>query len=102
MFVAVGRHSHDESGAIAGFLRTLWPFVAGAAVGWLLSRGWRAGFAVRPTGLSVWLGAVIGGMLLRAASGQGVAALFVVVATIVLGLLLLGWRALARLGRARS
>lgn len=102
VFVAVGRRSHDESSAITGFLRTLWPFVTGAALGWLVSRGWRAGAALRPTGLAVWLCAVAGGMLLRAASGQGVAASFVVVATIVLGVFFLGWRAAVALRRSRT
>ena len=33
----------------------------------------------------MWLGALVGGMVLRQASGQGTATAFVVVATLVLG-----------------
>jgi hypothetical protein len=43
---------------------------------------------------------VIVGMLLRKASSQGVAASFVVVASLVTAVLLLGWRALWRATRA--
>jgi UPF0716 family protein affecting phage T7 exclusion len=47
----------------------------------------------------VWLSTVLVGMLLRAASGAGVQTSFVVVATVVLGLFLLGWRGVATLVR---
>ena len=99
VFCVVGRRSHAEGLTLAGVAETAWPFLSGAALGWLLSRGWRAPMALAPTGLAVWLCTVAGGMLLRKASSQGVAASFVVVATVVTGLLLLGWRALARLRR---
>jgi hypothetical protein len=41
-------------------------------------------------------------MLLRKASSQGVATSFIIVATVVTALLLLGWRAVAALVRKRS
>ena len=81
---------------------TAWPFLSGALMGWLISRGWRAPTALRPTGLAVWFACVVGGMVLRAVSGQGVAASFVVVATIVLGTFVVGWRAVVRIVRRRS
>ena len=40
---------------------------------------------------------VIGGMLLRAISGQGVQTAFVIVALIVLAVFLVGWRAVVAL-----
>ena len=46
-----------------------------------------------PTGLTVWLCTVSIGMLLRVISGQGTAPAFIVVATIVTAVLLVGWRA---------
>lgn len=91
-FVAIGRASHREDQS--AFLVTLWPFAVGLAVGWLAARGWRAPFAAGRTGVPAWLGAVVVGMLLRAASGQGVQVAFVVVASIVLAAFLIGWRAL--------
>ena len=54
-----------------------------------------------PTGVVVWVCTVAVGMLLRKATSAGVAASFVVVASTVTALLLLGWRALARLAAAR-
>ena len=76
---------------------TAWPFLTGTVVGWLVSRGWRRPTAVAPTGFVVWLCTVVVGMLLRKATSAGVAASFVVVATTVTALLLLGWRVAAGL-----
>jgi len=94
LFVAIGRRSHDEDGAVLGFLTTAWPFLAGAAIGWLAARAWRRPLTVWPTGVVVWLAAVVLGMLLRALSGQGVQPSFVIVTALVLAAFLLGWRAL--------
>jgi peptidoglycan/LPS O-acetylase OafA/YrhL len=99
VFCAVGRRSHAEGLTVGGVAETAWPFLTGAAVGWLVSRAWRRPTALAPTGLAVWLCTVAIGMLLRKASSQGVAASFIVVASVVTALLLLGWRALARLAR---
>jgi len=96
LFAAIGRRSHAEGLALAGVLRTAWPFLAGAALGWLLARAWRAPSALLPSGAAVWGAALVVGMLLRAATGAGTAASFVVVAAISLAVLLLGWRLLAR------
>ena len=93
VFCAVGRRSHAEGVTISGVAETAWPFLTGAAVGWVISRGWRRPTALRPTGLAVWLCTVAVGMLLRKASSQGVAVSFVIVASLVTALLLLGWRA---------
>ncbi|CAJ1586404.1 DUF3054 domain-containing protein [[Mycobacterium] wendilense] len=92
-FCALGRRSHDEGVNVAGVGKTAWPFLSGTAVGWLLSRGWRAPGALRPTGLVVWASTVIFGMLLRKASSATVAAPFIAVTSAVTAVLLLGWRA---------
>jgi hypothetical protein len=93
VFCAVGRRSHAEGLTITGVASTAWPFLTGTLVGWLASRGWRRPTAVVPTGVVVWLCTVVVGMLLRKASSAGVAASFVVVASSVTAILLLGWRA---------
>ena len=80
-------------------LATAWPFLAGAAAAWLALRLWRSPLALWPAGVAVWLGTVAIGMLLRAATGQVVVLPFVIVALLVLGVFLLGWRLLA--GAAR-
>jgi hypothetical protein len=93
VFCAVGRRSHDEGLNVAGIAMTAWPFLSGTGVGWLAARGWRRPTAVVPTGVVVWLCTVAVGMLLRKVTSAGVAASFVVVASTVTALLLLGWRA---------
>jgi len=94
-FVLIGRSSHSEN--LMGALVTVWPFLVGLLVGWLAARAWRSPRRLLWTGVIVWLTTVTLGMLLRAASGQGVAWGFVLVATLVLGIFLVGWRALAKL-----
>ena len=98
---AIGRRSHAEGLTLTGVAETAWPFLTGTAAGWLVSRGWRRPTALTPTGVVVWIATVAVGMLLRRVSGQGVAVSFVVVASTVTAVLLLGWRAVTRLKRAR-
>lgn len=93
LFAAVGRRSHAEGVTLAGVAGTAWPFLVGTLTGWLISRGWRAPRALVPTGVTIWVCTVAVGMLLRTATGAGVAVSFIVVASLVTGLLLLGWRA---------
>jgi FtsH-binding integral membrane protein len=97
-FVIIGRASHDAAGgeSVGGIASTAWPFLAGLALGWLLTRAWRRPVALLPSGLGAWLSAVALGMVLRVVSGQGTAAAFVGVALAFLGLFLLGWRLVAR------
>ncbi len=95
LFAATGRGNHAEGVDLVGVLGTAWPFLAGGAVGWVLARAWQRPLAVWPTGAVVWAATLVGGMLLRAATGQGTALPFVVVAALTLGLFLIGWRALA-------
>ena len=97
-FAATGRASHREAVA-AGLAVTAWPFLAGLVVGWVVARGWRAPTRPLRTGIVVWAVTVAGGMLLRVASGQGIAVAFVVVAAVVLAVALVGWRAVAALVR---
>jgi len=101
LFVVVGRRSHDEGEALLGLLTTLWPFAAGAVVGHGLLLALRRRAGAPSSGLVVWSSAVVLGLLLRLASDQGVPASFVVVTTVVLAVLLLGWRVVAHAVRRR-
>jgi Protein of unknown function (DUF3054) len=92
VFAAVGRDAHHRGDVLTGVLLTAWPFLAGAALGWLAARAWRNPLSVRRSGLAVWLGAVAGGMVLRLLTGQTVVLPFIIVALLSLGLLLVGWR----------
>ncbi|TFB52583.1 DUF3054 domain-containing protein [Cryobacterium sp. TMT1-19] len=100
VFVLIGRASHQED--ILGTLITGLPFLGGLLVGWLIMRAWRSPQKIVWTGTGIWLFAVGVGMLLRTVSGQGTEFSFVVVATVVLGVFLLGWRGLAVLLRHRQ
>jgi hypothetical protein len=96
-FVLIGRAAHTDGESLGGIASTAWPFLAGLAGGWLVTRAWRRPLALVPAGIGAWLGAAALGMALRVAGGQGTAAAFIVVALIFLGLFLLGWRLAARL-----
>ena len=91
-FAAVGRRSHEEGLSVAGVFETAWPFLSGTALGWLVIRGWRRPTVLVPTGVAVWVATVVVGMALRKATSQGTAVSFVVVASLVTAILLLGWR----------
>ncbi len=100
LFVAVGRRNHAEGVTVAGVAQTAWPFLAGLVAAWVVGRTWRRPTAIVPTGVGIWLSTIAIGMVLRAATGAGIAVSFVLVATTVTGVLLLGWRAVvARLAR---
>jgi len=101
-FAALGRRNHDEPLTAIGVLDTAWPFLVGIIVGWLLCRGWRRPAAVVPTGLTVWVCAVVVGMLVRRGTAEGTALAFVVVATLSIGLLVLGWRLVLAVLRRRA
>ena len=100
VFAAIGRASHNEDPL--GFLLTAWPFLVALAVSHLLAllvparprRPWSLGW-----GLIAWIVTVAGGMLLRIATGDTAETPFIIVATLVLGAFLLGWRVIALLVR---
>jgi hypothetical protein len=98
VFVALGRRSHDESGhAVGGVLRVAAPFLLGLAAGWIVARAWRRPTALA-TGLVIWPVTVVVGMLLRrTVFDRGTALSFVIVATVVTGVLFVGWRAIVAL-----
>ena len=104
VFAIVGRSSHQEATDLLGVAHTAWPFLAGCLVGTVLGRTWRHPFALT-SGVAVWLGTVVGGMTLRLLTGAGVQLSFVLIASFVLALFLIGWRAGLRLiqhARART
>lgn len=99
VFLGVGLASHASAVNAGEVAATAWPFLAGAAVGWVATRAWRRPAAITPTGLGIWSVTVSVGMVLRALSGDGIAPVFVAVTSLFLGATMLGWRAAARRGR---
>lgn len=102
VFVAIGRRNHGESSALAGLATTAWPFVTALVAGWLAATAWKRPPDGIPAGVCIWLITVAGGMLLRAASDQGTAPSFMIVALTFLGVVLLGWRGITILVRRRT
>ncbi len=95
IFAAIGRASHGEEVVGPdglGLAQTTWPFLVALLVGWLTMRLWRFPLSILNAGVAVWLYTVIGGM-----SGQGVQTAFVIVASIVLAVFLVGWRVVVSL-----
>jgi len=97
VFAAIGRASHERGMSLTGVFETAWPFLAALGAARAVVLAWRAPAAPVRTGVPVALITVVGGMLLRTAVGEGTAVAFVVVATITLLVLLVGWRGVARL-----
>ncbi len=96
-FVIIGRHTHHDGDSLAGVWHTAWPFLAGLALGLIVTRAWRQPLRLAPAGLGAWLGAALAGMGIRVLAGQGTAAAFIAVTLAFLGLFLLGWRVAARM-----
>ncbi|MCX7521726.1 DUF3054 domain-containing protein [Microbacterium sp. STN6] len=103
VFVLIGRASHGEQLDAGGILTTFWPFAVGLAIGWAAAQAWRHPLRLPLPGVPIWLITLVGGMMFRVLSGQGTALPFVIVATIALAILLIGWRVGAMLvTRGRS
>ncbi|MHB1129161.1 MAG: DUF3054 domain-containing protein [Ilumatobacteraceae bacterium] len=97
VFVAVGRRNHNEGTALDGVMTVAAPFLIALAIGWLVSRAWRQPMNLR-TGVIIWASTIVFGLLLRnLAFDRGIATSFIIVATLFLGAVLLGWRAIFRL-----
>lgn len=95
VFAATGRASHSEANPVGGVFLTAWPFMLAAAIGWAAARVWRRPVGLWPQGILLWAITVAGGMVFRLASGRTDAWSFVIVASVVLAVFLLGHRALA-------
>ncbi|MCF6376713.1 DUF3054 domain-containing protein [Nocardioides KLBMP 9356] len=99
VFAVIGRLSHYGTLTAGGWWTTAWPFLTGTLLAWAALVAVRRPGGATTSGVVVWLGALVGGMVLRQASGQGTATAFVVVATLVLGALLVLPRVGARVRR---
>jgi hypothetical protein len=88
VFAVIGRLSHYGALTAGGWWTTAWPFLVGTLAAWVVLVAARRRPAAVSSGVVVWVGALAGGMVLRQLSGQGTATPVVVVATLVLGALL--------------
>ena len=94
VFAAIGRRSHTEGLDLDGVAATAAPFLAGLLVGWAAGRLWRD--PSRPVaGLWAAGGAAVIGLALRGVVTGRLPATFVLVATVSLMILIVGWRLIA-------
>jgi hypothetical membrane protein len=95
VFVAIGRRNHHEDEGLSGLASVSAPFLIGLGIGWLSTWRKHAPMAVM-TGVMIWICTVVFGLVLRrVAFDRGIAAAFIIVATITLAVFLIGWRAIA-------
>jgi hypothetical protein len=102
LFAASGRRTHEHGVSVSGVLETAWPFLLAYAIASFSFRSWRSPSEVWPGAVLLWLNTAIGGLIIRAASGAGVAFSFQLVTVLVLGALLLLPRVIKRSVRRRS
>lgn len=94
VFAGVGRSSHAEAFDLAGLAATAAPFLIGLVVAWSTPYV-RSDPASLRSGAAVLAGTVVLGLGLRAMVLDRLPLSFVVVATVALAVLLVGWRVLS-------
>jgi len=94
VFAVVGRANHHESAGATGIWHTAWPFLLGAGLGLVVTAIQRVSPTTLGAGVRVWVWTIVIGMVVRHAIGGDTPIAFVIVAAVVLGALLVGWRAL--------
>ncbi|MEP7203244.1 MAG: DUF3054 domain-containing protein [Ilumatobacteraceae bacterium] len=95
VFVAIGHRNHDEGTAVDGIAMVAAPFLIALAVGWFVARAWTRPMHVKAAFI-IWPITVALGMVLRnLVFDRGTALPFIIVATIVTGVFLIGWRMVA-------
>jgi hypothetical protein len=93
LFVIIGRRNHNEStSSIRGIAEVAAPFLIALALGWFAQRLWTRPLRVE-RGIILWLITVVFGLILRRSMfDRGIALPFIIVATLFIGVLLVGWR----------
>jgi Protein of unknown function (DUF3054) len=92
VFVAIGRRNHDEGTTVDGIATVAAPFLIALGVGWIVARAWTRPMQVE-VAFIIWPVTVALGMVLRnLAFDRGTALPFIIVATVVTGVFLVGWR----------
>ncbi|WP_061942839.1 DUF3054 domain-containing protein [Brevibacterium ravenspurgense] len=101
-FAAVGFYTHAQVLTVDGVVQTSWPFLVGLGCAWILSAAWTAPLAPMRTGVAIWSTTILIGMIIRFAVGAGIAGPFIIVASALNFLTLVGWRVIARAVGGRS
>ncbi|WP_166971764.1 DUF3054 domain-containing protein [Brevibacterium atlanticum] len=112
LFTIVGHYTHSHNFEPQGLMITAWPFVAALVIAWMLSAVWDRPISPLATGAGVWAITVLIGLVIRGIIGAGgepgmVPVSFMIVATTLNLITLVGWRIIATAvtggsGRKRS
>jgi hypothetical protein len=101
VFVAIGRRNHDEGETVDAIFTVAAPFLIALTVGWIAARAWTRPMQVEKAFI-IWPITVALGMVLRnLVFDRGTALPFIIVATVVTGVFLVGWRMLAAVAERR-
>ncbi|QGU08515.1 hypothetical protein COCCU_13080 [Corynebacterium occultum] len=104
LFALLARMAHQSEDMplnFNGWLSTLWPFLIGVALSWvlILVLKWEGRLLV-PAGVSAWVITVLTGLVIWSIRNEGIPHWsFIMVATIMSGVLMLGWRGVAKVSR---
>lgn len=94
-FALLARAAHQSEEMpfnFTGWLSTLWPFALGVTLGWLITREDKGGI--------IWIITVVTGLVIWGIRNRAIPHWsFIVVATTMSALLMLGWRGVAKLLR---
>ena len=101
VFAAIGRMNHAQPDDLLGLLGTAAPFLVGVLAVWATPVVRAHPVGVRAA-LTVWVGTVVVGLLLRAGFTERLPLSFAVVTTVSLAVLLVGWRALSAVVSTRA
>ena len=95
VFVAIGRRNHNEGTTIGNIAGVAAPFLIALLAGWIAARAWARPMQVEAAFI-IWPVTVALGMVLRnLVFDRGTALPFIIVATAVTGVFLVGWRMVA-------
>lgn len=104
LFARVAHRSPDMPLNFLGWLSTVWPFLVGMGLGYvaLLAKRWAPSKLV-PAGVTVWLSSVVVGLGIWGWKHSAVPHWsFIIVASTMMAILVLGWRFAFRLVGNRS
>lgn len=104
LFALLARLAHRGDGlefSISGWLATAWPFLVGVLLAYgILSVKHREPLPINPGGITVWLVTLVTGIAIWGVSHTAIPHWsFMIVAGLMSGLLLLGWRVFGTVAR---
>lgn len=93
----MAHQSEEMPFTFVGWLETLWPFLLGVVLAWIViaAAKWD-GARLAPAGITAWIITAAVGLIIWGFNNGSVPHWsFIIVATVMSGILMLGWRAIA-------